>query len=169
MVRAGANQCEQQAGQPGQRQSEPVRDFHGAPQAMMLRLCQLSTRRARFQRETAPAQILQANPETLQDQGPRIARSLVMLRPAPFTEGHSDMPILASPLPDVRSESPLLPFKLAIALGLAALADWLFYVQRVGLSMALFAVALFVATWLGNLAGFERRRLATAAGVLLVA
>jgi Domain of unknown function (DUF4153) len=79
------------------------------------------------------------------------------------------MTSLASPLPEVRSESHiLLPFKLAITLALAALADWLFYMHRVGLSMALFAVVLFAASWLGNLAGLDRRRLGTAAIVLIV-
>jgi hypothetical protein len=82
------------------------------------------------------------------------------------------MTSLASPLPEVRPESrnllplKLLPLKLAITLCLTALADWLFYAQRVGISMALFAVVLFAASWLGNFAGFDRRRLLTATGVL---
>jgi Domain of unknown function (DUF4173) len=89
--------------------------------------------------------------------------------PQHFTQDNPDMTSLASPLPEVRSDSHhLLPFKLAITLGLTALADWLFYAQRVGLSMALFAVVLFAASWLGNMIGFDRRRLTTAAIVLLV-
>ena len=75
---------------------------------------------------------------------------------------------IASPLPDVRSEARnLLPLKLAITIALAALADWLFYAQRVGLSMALFAVVLFAASWLGNRVSFDRRRLLIAIGVLI--
>jgi hypothetical protein len=79
------------------------------------------------------------------------------------------MTSLASPLPEVRPDGRnLLPLKLAITIGLTALADWLFYAQRVGISMALFAVVLFAASWLGNTIGFDRRRLMTAAVVLLV-
>jgi hypothetical protein len=79
-----------------------------------------------------------------------------------------DMTSLASPLPDVQSDNrQLLPVKLALTLGLAACADWLFWSQRIGLSFVLFAVALFASSWLGNFAGFERRRAAIAAVVLL--
>ncbi|HKD36385.1 MAG TPA: hypothetical protein VKB78_06275, partial [Pirellulales bacterium] len=78
------------------------------------------------------------------------------------------MTSLASPLPEVRTQPDnLMPLKLAIAITLAALADWLFYLQRVGLSMALFAVVLFAATWLGNMIALDRRRLLTAIGVLV--
>ena len=75
---------------------------------------------------------------------------------------------IASPLTDVRSEARhLLPLKFAITIALAALADWLFYAQRVGLSMALFAVVLFAASWLGNRISFDRRRLLIATAVLI--
>ena len=77
---------------------------------------------------------------------------------------------LASPLPDVRSGAPnLLPVKLALALGIAALADWLFWNQRIGLSMALFAVALLAGSYLANFRIASRRRSLTAAAVLLIA
>jgi hypothetical protein len=76
---------------------------------------------------------------------------------------------IASPLPEVRPESRhLLPLKLALTIALTALADWLFYAQRVGLSMALFAVVLFTVSWLGNRIRFDRRRLLTATAVLAV-
>ncbi len=79
------------------------------------------------------------------------------------------MTSFASPLPDVHADTRnLLPVKLAITLGLAALADWLFYDQRIGISMTLFAIALFIGSWLGNLAGLNWRRTATAALVLFV-
>ena len=78
------------------------------------------------------------------------------------------MTSLAPPFPDIRSDTRnLLTVKLALALGLAALADWLFWSQRIGLSTVLFAVAVFVASGLANLGGFERRRTAMAAIVLL--
>src|SRR5262249_34283746 len=76
---------------------------------------------------------------------------------------------LASPLPDVRSGTRTsLPIKLALALGLAALADWLFWSQRIGLSMVLFAVAVVAASCLANFCGFDQRRTGIAALVLLV-
>ena len=72
------------------------------------------------------------------------------------------------PLPDVQStnRNPL-PLKLGIVLGLAALADVLFWGQRIGLSLSVFTVALFAGAWLGNLASLEWRRAAAAAIVLL--
>jgi hypothetical protein len=77
------------------------------------------------------------------------------------------MTSLASPLPDIHGETRnLLPVKLAITLGLTALADWLFYDQSIGISMTLFAIALFAGSWLGNLVGLNWRRTATAALVL---
>jgi len=77
---------------------------------------------------------------------------------------------LASPLPDVQSgERAPLPIKLAMALGLAALADFLFYGERIGISLALFAVALLAGSALTHLGGLDRRRALTAATVLTVA
>jgi hypothetical protein len=78
------------------------------------------------------------------------------------------MTSLASPLPNVQSDDrDLLPVKLALILGFAALADWLFWSQRIGLSFVLFAVALFASAWLGNQAAFGRRRAVVATVVLL--
>ena len=78
------------------------------------------------------------------------------------------MTSLASPLPDVQSnQRNLLPLKLALVIGLAALADWLFWYQRIGLSFTIFAIALFAATSLGNLATLGRRRAATAVAIFL--
>ena len=77
---------------------------------------------------------------------------------------------ITSPLPDIRSgRQNLLPVKLALALGFAALADWLFWHQRIGLSMALFAVALLAGSYLANFRTVNRRRSITAAIVLLIA
>ena len=54
------------------------------------------------------------------------------------------MTSLASPLPDVQSDNRhLLPVKLALTLGLAACADWLFYEPAHRPLLVLFAVALF--------------------------
>jgi hypothetical protein len=53
------------------------------------------------------------------------------------------MTSITSQLPDLRSgRRPAIAPKLAIALALAAFADWLFYDQRLGLSVVIFAAAL---------------------------
>jgi hypothetical protein len=60
-----------------------------------------------------------------------------------------------------------LPFKLAIALVLAALADWLFYDQSIGISAVIFAIALACGTVIVNVAGLDRKQLWLAGLVLL--
>ena len=54
-------------------------------------------------------------------------------------------------------ENSSLPFKAAIALALAALADWLFYDARLGLSLTIFACAIASASLLANHATLDRR------------
>ena len=56
--------------------------------------------------------------------------------------------------------------KLAMALVLAALADWLLYGQRMGLSLAIFAIAIACASLLANHATLDLRR-ATIGGVII--
>src|SRR6185437_15367494 len=48
-------------------------------------------------------------------------------------------------------------------------ADWLFYGQRIGISLALFAIALVAGSALANLHAFAARRTSAAAIVLLLA
>jgi Domain of unknown function (DUF4173) len=80
------------------------------------------------------------------------------------------MTSLAPPLSDVPPAlQDLLPVKLALVLGLTALADWLFYDQRIGISLVLFAGALVAGSLLANRHAFDRRRTLTAATVLLLA
>jgi hypothetical protein len=68
---------------------------------------------------------------------------------------------------DIRPvKNPSLPVKLAIALALAALADWLFYGERVGLSLAIFACVIACASRLANHATLDRRR-AVLGGIIL--
>src|SRR5436190_2167440 len=55
-----------------------------------------------------------------------------------------------------------LPFKLAIALALAASADWLFYDQTIGISAVIFAIALACAAGIANFADMDKRRLSQA-------
>ena len=59
------------------------------------------------------------------------------------------------------------PIKLAITIGLAALADVLFWGQRIGLSMVLFAFLLFAAALLANRAWSDQRRTAIAAMIVI--
>lgn len=61
-----------------------------------------------------------------------------------------------------------LSVKLATALALAAFADWLFYGQRVGLSLVNFAVAIACASLLANHATLNTRRAAIGAAVVVL-
>ncbi len=60
------------------------------------------------------------------------------------------------------------PVKSAMALALAALADWLFYGERVGISAVAFSIALIVGSLLANFTTLDRKRLLPA-GILVLA
>ncbi len=60
-----------------------------------------------------------------------------------------------------------LAFKLAIAFALAALADWLFYGQAIGISAVIFAIALACAAAIANVTGLDRKQVWLAGLVLL--
>lgn len=60
-----------------------------------------------------------------------------------------------------------IPAKLGCALMLAALADWLFYGQRIGLSLTLFAIAVACVSVLFNQASLDLRRGGAGAAVLV--
>ena len=79
------------------------------------------------------------------------------------------MTSLAEPTVDSRStEGNALMFKLAVTSALAALADWLFYGEPLGLSVAIFAVALIGGALVANRISRDRRRIVTA-GIIIVA
>jgi Domain of unknown function (DUF4173) len=79
------------------------------------------------------------------------------------------MTSFAQTAPGIRpAQESLLPVKLAIAFGLAALADWLFYDQRIGISVVIFALALACGSLLANFFRLDRKRILLAA-LLLVA
>ncbi|WP_348637453.1 DUF4173 domain-containing protein [Bradyrhizobium sp. ISRA430] len=61
--------------------------------------------------------------------------------------------------------SPI-PVKLGLALALAALADWLFYGERIGLSFSLFAIAIACVASIVNRATLDLRRGLTCAAIL---
>jgi hypothetical protein len=78
----------------------------------------------------------------------------------PFTKGLLEMTSLASTsTTDIQPIRPsALSARLAMALVLAALADWLFYGQRIGLSLVIFAIAVACASLLANQATLDYRR-----------
>ncbi|NEU98142.1 DUF4153 domain-containing protein [Bradyrhizobium uaiense] len=63
-------------------------------------------------------------------------------------------------------DSNLPPAKIAVIFALAALADWLFYDQRLGLSVVIFAIALTCASLIVNLGNLEHRRLLLAGAIV---
>jgi hypothetical protein len=78
------------------------------------------------------------------------------------------MTSVATPLPDLypgrRHPAGL---KFALALLLVVLADFLFYDQRAGLSVVVFAVALMCGSLTSNFGGIDRRRALLGAGIFL--
>jgi len=59
-----------------------------------------------------------------------------------------------------------IPAKVGLALALAALADWLFYGQRIGLSLTLFAIAIACVSGLFNHATLDFRRAAIGGAIV---
>jgi hypothetical protein len=79
------------------------------------------------------------------------------------------MTSLSSMAPDVRpAKENVFPIKLAIALSLAALADWLFYGQRIGISAVVFTIALTCGSLLANFFRVNSRQ-TLLAGILVLA
>ncbi|MFB6447710.1 DUF4153 domain-containing protein [Bradyrhizobium tunisiense] len=72
---------------------------------------------------------------------------------------------IAADLQPIRD--PAVPAKLGLALALAALADWLFYGERIGLSLTLFAVAIVGVSVLFNHAALDLRRAMTGVAILV--
>ncbi|QOG18546.1 MULTISPECIES: DUF4153 domain-containing protein [Bradyrhizobium] len=77
--------------------------------------------------------------------------------------------LATTPTTDIQPIRPsTVSAKLAMALVLAALADWLFYGQRAGLSLVVFAVAIVCASLLANHASLDIRRAAIGAAVIIL-
>ena len=72
----------------------------------------------------------------------------------------------AAPAADSRADHQL-PLKLLMAIGLAALADALFYDQRLGLSVAIFAAAVVMVSLAANHALIARHRMMTASAIFI--
>ena len=76
---------------------------------------------------------------------------------------------LSTPASDAGATSDkAFPVKSAMALALAALADWLFYDERIGLSAVAFSIALIAGSLLANFTTLDRKRLLPA-GLLVLA
>jgi hypothetical protein len=72
---------------------------------------------------------------------------------------------VAADIQPIRHSS--IPAKVGLTLALAALADWLFYGERIGLSLTLFAVATICVSALFNHAMLDFRRAMTGAAILI--
>lgn len=72
---------------------------------------------------------------------------------------------IAADIQPIRHSS--IPTKAGLALALAALADWLFYGERIGLSLSLFAIAIAAVSVLFNHAALDLRRALTSAAILV--
>jgi hypothetical protein len=87
----------------------------------------------------------------------------------PITKGLLDMTSLASTI--AAEIQPIghssIPAKVGLALVLAALADWLFYGERIGLSLTLFAIAMACVSVLFNHAALDPRRAMIGAAILV--
>src|SRR5882724_9338024 len=95
--------------------------------------------------------------------------SMAMVRILSLQPGNVDMTDFTTPASraDSTRESTF-AVKPALALALAALADWLFYGERVGISAVAFSIALVIASLLANFATLNRRQLLPA-GILVLA
>jgi hypothetical protein len=120
------------------------------------------------------ARNLHENPELLQNGLADLAQRpfIILTRKKsarPTTEMDDQaMTSLATPTVDLgAAEGNALVLKLAVALGLAAFADWLFYAEDLGVSVAIFAVALTCGALVANPFSRERRRIVMACIILV--
>ncbi|MGC0390083.1 hypothetical protein ABIF91_002445 [Bradyrhizobium sp. USDA 241] len=99
---------------------------------------------------------------------PASAQAPSRIRDVPITENLLDMTSLASTsttdIPPIRPSA--LSAKLAMALLLAALADFLLYGRRIGLSLVILAVAIACASLLANRAALDFRRAVTGGAIV---
>ena len=93
---------------------------------------------------------------------PNPGKRIETLRPTHPSDPEVIMTSFAPPEIETRSvDNKLLPVKIAATLALAALADWLFYDQRLGLSVVIFAVAYACASLFVNLGNLDQHQLQT--------
>jgi Domain of unknown function (DUF4173) len=83
--------------------------------------------------------------------------------------GSATMTDFTTPVSDAGAvRENVFPVKSAVTLALAALADWLFYGEPVGISAVVFSIALIAGSLLTNFATLDRKRLLPA-GILVLA
>ena len=91
-----------------------------------------------------------------------------LVRSISLQTGSATMVAFSSPAPSAGSvQENAFPVKPAIAVVLAALADWLFYDQQIGLSAVVFTLALICGSVLVNLAMLEKPQ-ALLAGIVVL-
>src|SRR5258705_7527257 len=91
-----------------------------------------------------------------------------LVRSISLQTGSATMVAFSSPAPSAGSvQENGFPVKPAIAVVLAALADWLFYDQQIGLSAVVFTLALICGSMLINLAMLEKSQ-ALLAGIVVL-
>src|SRR5438105_3335778 len=84
----------------------------------------------------------------------------------PLQRGSARMADFTTPASNAGSvRDSAFPVKPVVAFALAALADWLFYGQRIGISAVIFAIALAGGSLLANFAKLDRRHILLA-GIL---
>jgi hypothetical protein len=95
--------------------------------------------------------------------------SIASVRNISLQTGSAKMTSLSTTESDVRSaQENVFPIKLAIAFSLAALADWLFYGERIGISAVVFALAVTGGSLLANFSRLNRKQ-TLLAGILVLA
>src|SRR5689334_23132780 len=96
--------------------------------------------------------------------------SVALVCDFPLQTGNAKMTEFSTPTSNTGSiQRHSFAVKPAIALALAVLADWLFYGQRMGISVVAFAIALACGALLANLARLNRTQVVLAGVLLLVA
>ena len=85
--------------------------------------------------------------------------STMPVRSFPLQKGSATMSDFTAPASGAGSvQEHAFPLKPAIALALAALADWVFYDHQIGISAVVFALALMSGSTLANLATWEKKQ-----------
>src|SRR5205085_9476612 len=121
------------------------------------------------ERINASARNLHETPELLQAAFLPTAQPCLIVRNTFLQKGSAKMTSLSSMAPDIRpAKEYVFPVKLAITLSLASLSDWLFYGQRIGISAAIFAIALTCGSLLANFSRLNGRQ-TLLAGILVLA
>ena len=95
--------------------------------------------------------------------------SIASVHSIPLQTGSAKMTSFSAAESDVRPvQEGIFPVKLALALCLTALADWLFYGEKIGISAVVFALAVTCGSLLANFSRLNKKQ-TLLAGVLVIA